>query len=269
MMRAPALIASSIFSKKLAAGVEFLLVDVKYGDASLAGDRESARQLGQLMVELGAELDLPTAAVLTPMEAMIGSRAGRWLEVIEAVECLRDENARGRDSVIELSARLVSIARASDDVSSARGEVEEVLQSGRALEKWEQMIEAQGADLDAYRAQLAEESLAPETLECRSQEDGVFPGFSPRVLGATVSVLTLDAADSRHAAHVGVDRVAAAGTSVKAGEVVARVHAVSTGSAARASEALSHDLLIQRERPPWHAREMEYLPPMARSSPGI
>ncbi len=138
------LIASSIMSKKIAEGVDRLVLDVKTGSGAFMKTREQARELATTLVEIGAAHGVATTAVLTAMDTPLGSAVGNAVEVAEAVDVLR---GGGPADVVELTvalAREMLALAGLSDVDPAR-----VLASGQAYETWCRMIRAQGGDPEA------------------------------------------------------------------------------------------------------------------------
>ncbi len=137
------LIASSIMSKKIAEGTGALVLDVKVGSGAFSKDVESARELAQTMVGLGAEAGVRTVALLTAMDTPLGRTAGNALEVTESVEVLA---GGGPADVVELTLALARemLAAAGLDVDPA-----DRLADGTAMDHWRRMIRAQGGDPDA------------------------------------------------------------------------------------------------------------------------
>lgn len=138
------LIASSIMSKKIAEGTGALVLDVKVGSGAFMKTLESARELAETMVALGADAGVRTVALLTDMSTPLGRTAGNAVEVAEAVEVL---SGGGPADVVELTLALAAemlAAAGRDDVDPA-----EALADGRAMDVWRRMIAAQGGDPDA------------------------------------------------------------------------------------------------------------------------
>ena len=154
------LIASSIMSKKIAEGTGALVLDVKVGSGAFMKDIEKARELAKVMVQLGQDAGVNTSALLTDMSTPLGLKIGNALEVEESVEVLA---GGGPSDVVELTVTLatemLNLAGKKDvDVAAA-------LSDGRAMDKWRQMISAQGGDPDAALPKAKENHvvLAPES----------------------------------------------------------------------------------------------------------
>jgi pyrimidine-nucleoside phosphorylase len=142
------LITASIMSKKIAEGVDALVLDVKWGDGAFMRRRDEAKRLAETLLRVGGEFGLRAEAVLTDMNAPLGRAVGHALEVKEALAMLRGEESEPRLAEIstELAVRLLIATGAEADEGSARARVEEALTAGRALDRFRANVEAQGGD---------------------------------------------------------------------------------------------------------------------------
>jgi thymidine phosphorylase len=154
------LIASSIMSKKIAEGTGSLVLDVKVGSGAFMKDIEKARELAKVMVQLGQDAGVNTSALLTDMSTPLGLKIGNALEVEESVEVLA---GGGPSDVVELT---VTLATEMLELAGKKNvDVAAALSDGRAMDKWRQMISAQGGDPDATLPTAKENQvvLAPES----------------------------------------------------------------------------------------------------------
>lgn len=153
------LIASSIMSKKIAEGTGALVLDVKVGSGAFMKDQAQARQLAEIMVELGQDAEVKTRALLTNMDTPLGLAVGNACEVAESVEVLA---GGGPADVVELT---LELARTMLDLAGVEADPAQALADGRAMDKWRQMIAAQGGNPDAPLPQAKESQVvyAPET----------------------------------------------------------------------------------------------------------
>lgn len=141
------LIASSIMSKKLASGADAIVLDVKVGRGAFFGRREDARRLAREMVSIGRRLGRKTAAFLTGMEEPLGRAVGNALEVKEAITALKGEGPPDLvDLCLTLGSRMLVLAGKAPDDARARETLAALLKSGKALEKFREMVAAQGGD---------------------------------------------------------------------------------------------------------------------------
>lgn len=153
------LIASSIMSKKIAEGTGALVLDVKVGSGAFMKDQAQARQLAEIMVELGQDAGVQTRALLTNMDTPLGLAVGNACEVAESVEVLA---GGGPADVVELT---LELARTMLELAGVEADPAQALADGRAMDKWRQMITAQGGNPDAPLPQAKESQVvyAPET----------------------------------------------------------------------------------------------------------
>ena len=214
------LIASSVMSKKIAAGADAILLDVTVGEGAFMKTVDEARQLAQTMVNLGKAVGRKTVAVITDMSQPLGRAIGNRLEIIEALEILK---GKGRQDISHFICELAQIMLSLANVEKTIEEVRQHLENGKALKKFEEMVLAQGGDLgDLYRPVKVD-----HVVDILAQEDGVivelpameFGLFAMR-LGAGRAVKT-DALDYE----TGIVFEKKVGESVKKGEIVAKVYA--------------------------------------------
>lgn len=143
------LIASSVMSKKIAAGADAILLDVTVGEGAFMKTVEDARELATTMVELGKAVGRKTVAVLTDMSQPVGTSIGNRLEILEALDILQ---GKGREDVTHFICELAQIMLGLANVDKSIDEVRSHLENGQALKKFEEMVQAQGGDLeDLYR----------------------------------------------------------------------------------------------------------------------
>ena len=159
------LIASSVMSKKIAAGADSMLLDVTVGEGAFMKNLEDARVLARTMVDLGKAVGRRTVAVITDMSQPLGTSIGNRLEILEALEILQGQGLEDiTDFICELAQIMLDLANVEKSVS----EIREHLTNGAALKKFEEMIAAQGGDLeDLYRP-----SQAAYVVEVRAEQSG-------------------------------------------------------------------------------------------------
>lgn len=220
------LITASILAKKLAEGIDALVLDVKVGRGAFMKDEAHARALAQSLVEVGRSAGLGVRALLTRMDAPLGRTIGNALEVRECIEVLRGE---GPDDVVELTmalgAHMLMLAGRAADEHEARDQLRSARESGAALERFRGMVQAQGGDVgyvdDPSRlpwSRSRTELLAPATGYLTAI-DGYRLGHGAVALGAGRSK-----ADEPIDPAVGLQLVHQVGAAVRAGEPVAIVH---------------------------------------------
>lgn len=141
------LIASSIMSKKIAAGADAIVLDVTTGDGAFMKNLEDAKRLAQTMVRIGKLANRQTMAVISDMSQPLGEAIGNSLEVVEAIETLQGKGPKDLEEMCyALGSQMVVLAKKADSLEEARQLLEEALHSGKALEKFRQMIIDQGGD---------------------------------------------------------------------------------------------------------------------------
>jgi pyrimidine-nucleoside phosphorylase len=180
------LIAASIMSKKLAEGLNGLVLDVKTGSGAFLPERAQAIELAQTMIGLGRARGCPTVALLTAMDRPLGRSCGNALEVEEAIEGLRGEGPTDlMDVTYALGVEMLLLVGAADDPAEARRQLAEGVTSGRALETLARMIEAQGGNPRV----LENPELLPQAGEVevfRASRDGVVARVEPRRIGQAI-----------------------------------------------------------------------------------
>jgi len=141
------LIASSIMSKKIAAGADAIVLDVTTGDGAFMKNLEDAKRLAQTMVRIGKLANRQTMAVISDMSQPLGEAIGNSLEVVEAIETLQGKGPKDLEEMCyALGSQMVVLAKKADSLEEARQLLEEALHLGKALEKFRQMITDQGGD---------------------------------------------------------------------------------------------------------------------------
>jgi len=229
------LISGSIMSKKIAEGTDSLVLDVKVGSGAFMTERDRATELARTMVRLGRDHGLKVTAVLSSMDAPLGRAVGNALEVAESVEVLSGEHA-GTD-LVELT---LALAREMLGLAGVEADPAGALRDGSALERYRQMVVAQGGDPDAVlpRAPVVEELLAERT--------GILRRLDARPVG--VAAWRLGAGRARK--EDPVSAVAGIVCRVKPGEEVAKgqplleLHTEDPGRLAWARQALEGSIEI-------------------------
>ena len=213
------LIASSVMSKKIAAGADAILLDVTVGEGAFMKTVDEARELAQTMVELGKAVGRKTVAVITDMSQPLGKAIGNRLEILEAIEILQ---GKGREDISHFICELAQIMLGLADVEKTIEEIRQHLENGQALAKFEEMVAAQGGDLeDLYRP-----VKVAHVLEILAQDTGVISalpamefGLYAMRLGAGRAVKS-DDLDYE----TGIVFEKKVGDSVQKGEIVAKVY---------------------------------------------
>ena len=235
------LITASILSKKLAEGIEALVLDVKFGCAAFMQTREQARELARAMTQIASESGVKTRALLTDMNAPLGRAAGNWLEVKESVACLENQGPDDlRELVLDCAAQPLLLTGKSRDLDSARAQASQMLASGAPRRKWDEMLRAQGADLVAFNLKLEQEHAAPVIAELKSQRDGCVARADARIIGEVARNLgagrmTMEASIDFD---VGLDEIASVGERISNSARLCRIHARTQTEASDAIDRL-------------------------------
>lgn len=232
------LIASSIMSKKIAEGTSSLVLDVKVGSGAFMKNQEQARELAQTMVDLGKDAGTKTTALLTDMSTPLGRKVGNALEVEESVEVLA---GGGPADVVELT---VALAREMLEAAGVHdADVEAALKDGRAMDKWKQMIKAQGGDPDAALP------VASHTLDVIAESDGYLTELDALAVG--VSSWRLGAGRARKEdpvqATAGIELHATKGEKVTKGQKLFTLHTETPDRFERSLEVLNSGFQITNE----------------------
>lgn len=228
------LIASSVMSKKIAAGADSILLDVTVGEGAFMKNLEDARVLARTMVDLGKAVGRRTVAVITDMSQPLGTSIGNRLEILEALEILQGQ---GREDITEFICELARIMLDLANVEKSVSEIREHLTNGAALKKFEEMIAAQGGDLeDLYRP-----SQATYVAEVRAEQSGYITelpamefGLFAMRLGAGRAVKS-DELDYE----TGIVFEKKVGETVEIGEIVAKIYA---------NEKISQELVTEFQK---------------------
>ena len=228
------LIASSVMSKKIAAGADSILLDVTVGEGAFMKNLEDARVLARTMVDLGKAVGRRTVAVITDMSQPLGTSIGNRLEILEALEILQGQ---GREDITEFICELARIMLDLANVEKSVSEIREHLTNGAALKKFEEMIAAQGGDLeDLYRP-----SQAAYVAEVRAEQSGFITelpamefGLFAMRLGAGRAVKS-DKLDYE----TGIVFEKKVGETVEIGEIVAKIYA---------NEKISQELVTEFQK---------------------
>jgi pyrimidine-nucleoside phosphorylase len=235
------LIAASIMSKKLAEGLDGLVLDVKVGSGAFLPGIDRARRLARTMVALGARAGCPTVAVLTAMDRPLAHAAGNALEIREALAALRGEREDPLMTVtLALGAEMLRLAGLVTSEAEGVARLRAVVAGGQALERFGKMVRWQGGD---PRIVDAPDRLptAPVVVGVPAGRTGSMPGLPPRGLGEVIIALgggRRTSADQIDPA-VGLVFAAAPGAAVAADDPAILVHARNAESAAGAVAALT------------------------------
>ncbi|BEH91355.1 MAG: pyrimidine-nucleoside phosphorylase [Turicibacter sp.] len=221
------LIASSIMSKKIAAGADAIVLDVKFGAGAFMKTLEDAKQLAQAMVEIGRDAQRQTVAFLTDMNQPLGLAIGNALEVKEAIETLKGHGPKDLEElVLQLASQMVVLAKKAPDVETAYEQLKEKLHRGEAFNKFKEFVQAQGGDV----AQIENPDLLPKAdsiIPVKASQSGYVHQIDALSIGLAAMKLGAGRAtkDDMIDMAVGVVLDKKVGDSVGEGDVLAYIHA--------------------------------------------
>ncbi len=255
------LITASIMSKKLAEGLDGLVLDVKVGSGAFMRNVEHARELGQTMVALGQDMGVDTRVLLTDMDQPLGNTVGNALELKEAVETLRGHGPDDLVSLVcELAAEMMHAGKLEDDRQRAQERARSLLGDGSALNVFKDMIAAQGGDV-AYVDDLARLPSAARRTVVNAKVSGFVDRFACLEVGAVAMELGAGRAKSSdqidHA--VGLELHAKRGDRVETGQPLATLHHHSHQDPAALVERLRAAMVISPQAPADHPLVLERL----------
>jgi len=240
------LICASILSKKLAEGIDVLVLDVKFGRGAFMKDKARAKELAGALVSVAAAMGKPTRAVLTAMDQPLGRAVGNALEVAESIDCLKGKGpADTMEVTYALGEQMLVLAKAANSPAEARQKLESVVASGAALAKFRDLVAAQGG-----------ESRVADDVARLPQAKLKFPLATPRpgwvgdvnALGVALAALRLGAGraktDDRIDPAVGVSALVKIGERVEAGAPLCLIHANDEAALAEARTILGKAIVV-------------------------
>jgi pyrimidine-nucleoside phosphorylase len=245
-VESPYLICASIMSKKLAEGIDALVLDVKTGSGAFMKSEKDAAFLAELMVETGERMGKEMVALITDMDQPLGYTVGNALEVIEVVEILRGEGPEDlRQLCIELAGWMLHLGGVADTVADGKKQSEKLIASGKALDRFLQMVELQGGDARA----IDDPKRLPQaqhTMTVSSPKNGYLASLQCEQVGTACVILgggrerKEDSVDPA----VGIVLHKKVGDPVSAGEALATIYYNAEARAARARQLLEESYQI-------------------------
>jgi thymidine phosphorylase len=242
------LITASILSKKLAAGLQSLVMDVKAGNGAFMANVDDARVLAQSLVAVANGAGLKTTALITDMNEPLASAAGNGLEVINAIEFLTGASNDTRLNLVTLSlaAEMLVSSGLAVNTAEAFSKAEAALNSGQAAEIFGQMVAALGGPKDLVESAAKYISAAPIVRDVVALQSGFMASCNTRAMG--VAVLDLGGGrrktDDKIDHSVGFDRLLPVGTRISKGDVIGRAHAATESAMQTATKALQMAYLM-------------------------
>lgn len=247
------LITASILSKKLASGLHGLVMDVKVGNGAFMASHEEAQKLAQNLVKVAGEAGLPTTAILTDMNQVLGTTVGNALEVQETVDYLKGTQREPRlhEVVIELAAYMLLHGGQAENVEAGREMAQNALDDHSALAHFAQMVTLLGGPQDFVERPEGYLEKAPVIGAVKAPKSGYITAMDTRAIGVAVVALgggrvrTEDDIDYA----VGYSDVQPLGTRVEEGGTIATVHARNAADFEQAAQALVSALTIGDKAP--------------------
>ena len=247
------LIIASILSKKLAAGLEALVLDVKSGNGAVLPEPERGRELARAMTATAAAAALPMRALLTDMSEPLARSAGNVLEVQEAIAMLRGETSDARllEVTLALGAEVMVLGKLAKDAKAARSALARSITSGGAAERFARMVVSLGGPANLVEKPDTHLARSPMISDVLAPRSGVIKAIDTRAIGFAVVALgggRTDAGQKIDPA-VGFDRLLPVGARVEEGQPLARVHAANEWSAAAAAASVVEAYTVGEGRP--------------------
>lgn len=250
------LIVASIISKKGAAGLDAMVIDVKVGNGAFMREAARAEQLAHALVRTGNSCGIKTRALLTDMNQPLGCAVGNSLEVLECINILRGEAVAGAQPVLdlslELSAHMLVLAGVDQSIEAALARLKKVLGSGAALECWQNNITAQGGEGRVCDAPADFLPLVNESIKVESSRSGFVTSIQTTEIGHAIAgigggrVRIEDVVDPT----VGFIAEVKVGDQVSTGESIGVVYCADLGKARQAADMISTFYEIGDEPPP-------------------
>jgi pyrimidine-nucleoside phosphorylase len=245
-VESPYLICASIMSKKLAEGIDALVLDVKTGSGAFMKSEKDAAFLAELMVETGERIGKQVVALITDMDQPLGCMIGNALEVVEVVEVLRGEGPEDlRQLCFELAGWMLYLGNVSATVAEGKKQSEMLIASGKALEKFRQMVELQGGDPRAID-DPTKLPQAQHTMTLSSPQGGYLTALQCEQFGTACVILGggRERKEDSVEPAVGIVLHKKVGDAVAAGEPLATIYYNAETRAARARHLLEQSYQI-------------------------
>lgn len=245
------LIASSIMSKKLAAGADAILLDVKTGSGAFMKEESDAIELAQEMVDIGKSAGRKMTAVITNMDEPLGMAVGNILEVKEAIDTLKGNGPKDFTELVEtLAAHMLILGGVANDFEEGRKKVREVISNGKALDKLKQFVKAQGGD-PKYIDQPELFDQATIIEEIRSEQDGFVGSINAQEMGICSLILGggRETKDSVIDPTVGLVFSKKVADEVKKGDILATIYGNDKKKVKQAVDHLKENYHIIEEKP--------------------
>lgn len=250
------LIASSIMSKKIASGADAIVLDVKYGDGAFMKTKEDARKLARMMVDIGRLAHKPTRAVITSMEAPLGTAIGNSLEVDEAVDALSGRGGRRLMEVVRaIGAQMLLVGGKAGSEGEGEQIIDDLVASGKGLAKFKEFVKAQ----DGSVSWIGKRPLtkAPQMFTAVCTDEGYITEIHGRALGEIAMAMGAGRARKEDPIDpmVGIRLFKELGDFVKAGEPLFTLYGKADADMASIAQEIASHIIVQAQQP-------EYIEPV-------
>jgi pyrimidine-nucleoside phosphorylase len=225
------LIASSIMSKKLAEGIDGLVLDVKFGSGAFLPSASDAHKLASTMVNIGKHLDKEVTAIISNMNDPLGIMLGNTLEILECIDILQGQGPKDCvDLTVELGAEMLMLGKVADNLAQGRAQITRVLNNGEAFDKFVSLVKAQGGDESAI---IDPKKLrrAPKQIPVKALHEGYVTKINCREIGRAICILGggRSKLDDVIDHTVGIEMHLKSGQHVQAGQTICTIHAQEQG----------------------------------------
>ena len=244
------LIASSIMSKKIASGADAIVLDVKYGDGAFMKTKEDARKLARMMVDIGRLAHKPTRAVITSMEAPLGTAIGNSLEVDEAVDALSGRGGRRLMEVVRaIGAQMLLVGGKAGSEGEGEQIIDDLVASGKGLAKFKEFVKAQGGSASWIGKRPL--TKAPQMFTAVCTDEGYITEIHGRALGEIAMAMGAGRARKEDPIDpmVGIRLFKELGDSIKAGEPLFTLYGKADADMARIAQEIASHIIVQSRRP--------------------
>ncbi len=244
------LIASSIMSKKIASGADAIVLDVKYGDGAFMKTKEDARKLARMMVDIGRLAHKPTRAVITSMEAPLGTAIGNSLEVDEAVDALSGRGGRRLMEVVRaIGAQMLLVGGKAGSEGEGEQIIDDLVASGKGLAKFKEFVKAQGGSASWIGKRPL--TKAPQMFTAVCTDEGYITEIHGRALGEIAMAMGAGRARKEDPIDpmVGIRLFKELGDFVKAGEPLFTLYGKADADMARIAQEIASHIIVQSRRP--------------------
>lgn len=243
------LIASSIMSKKIASGADAIVLDVKYGDGAFMKTKEDARKLARMMVDIGRLAHKPTRAVITSMEAPLGTAIGNSLEVDEAVDALSGRGGRRLMEVVRaIGAQMLLVGGKAGSEGEGEQIIDDLVASGKGLAKFKEFVKAQGGSASWIGKRPL--TKAPQMFTAVCTDEGYITEIHGRALGEIAMAMGAGRARKEDPIDpmVGIRLFKELGDFVKAGEPLFTLYGKADADMARIAQEIASHIIVQSRR---------------------